>query len=223
MRRLAAVIPAASAVAIALLLAGCSSTADGDASPSVTEPEATPSETVTEVPSAEPSESGDPGEPSESGEPVEPTPADINFAQMMIGHHDQALVLVDMARERSSNAELLELADQIEAAQGPEIELMSGWVVEWGYDLFDPADHVGHDMPGMLTQEELDVVANAPEADFDRLWLEAMIAHHEGAVVMAEDQLADGVVPEVHELSREIIETQQAEIDHMNSMIEALG
>ena len=74
-----------------------------------------------------------------------------------------------------------------------------------------------------LTQEELDVVANAPEADFDRLWLEAMIAHHEGAVVMAEDQLADGVVPEVHELSREIIETQQAEIDHMNSMIETLG
>ncbi|WP_454293504.1 DUF305 domain-containing protein [Salana multivorans] len=205
-----------------LLLVGCSGTADEDATPtaSATVETAEPSAT------AEPSESVDPSaaaSESAGGSDVEPTPADINFAQMMIGHHDQALVLVDMARERSSNAELLELADQIEAAQGPEIELMSGWVVEWGYDLFDPADHVGHDMPGMLTQEELDVVANAPEADFDRLWLEAMIAHHEGAVVMAEDQLADGVVPEVHELSREIIETQQAEIDHMNSMIEALG
>lgn len=207
-------------LALVLIAAGCASS-PGDAPSSSPSGVRSSAQASPEVSAEASAEANKPFGPSVGA--AEPTPADINFAQMMIGHHDQAIVLVEMARQRSTNPELLGLADQIEAAQGPEIELMSGWVVDWGYDLFQPEDHVGHDMPGMLTADELAAVESAPEGEFDRLWLEAMIAHHEGAVVMAEDQLRDGVVPEVHDLSREIIVTQRAEIDHMRGMIDALG
>lgn len=203
---------AALSAAAVLAVAGCSSPEPDDAP-------ATP-DAVTEAPATEAPETPTASEPPT--EPVDPTPADINFAQMMVGHHEQAIILVDIAFERSSNAELLELAEEISAAQGPEIELMRSWVIEWGYEPLEYEDHKDHEMPGMLTDEELAEIEDAPAEDFDRLWLEGMIEHHEGAILMAEDQLRDGVVPYVSELSEEIIEVQDAEIEYMREMIERL-
>lgn len=203
----------ASAAATALAVAGCSQTQSELQADDVT---VTP-EVVTEAPPLTP----EPEEPPAVGS-VEPNDVDVNFAQMMIGHHEQAIILVKIAEERSTSAELLELAEEIAAAQGPEIELMQSWVLAWGYDLFTYEEHKDHEMPGMLTEEELAEVADADRDDFDRMWLDAMILHHEGAIVMAADQLEGGVVPEAHELSHEIIDAQQAEIDYMRDLIERL-
>lgn len=149
--------------------------------------------------------------------------ADVAFAQEMIPHHAQALDMARLTEYRTANPEVLELAGQIEAAQDPEIETMSGWLEEWGEQVPDPSatDHseMDHDGTGMMTAEQMGELAVATDAAFDRLFLELMIEHHEGAIAMSEAQLADGVNEEVNELAREIIEAQQAEIDYMRALL----
>lgn len=153
--------------------------------------------------------------------------ADVEFAQGMIPHHAQAVDMARLAAERSDNSDVIELAAQVEAAQDPEIELMSGWLEDWGEDV--PAtsgtDYMGHDqgghdaMAGMMTAEQMAGLAAASGEDFDLMFLEMMIEHHEGAIVMAEDVLARGSDDDVQRLAKEIIEVQQAEINHMQELL----
>ena len=156
---------------------------------------------------------------------ADPTPqftiVDSMFSLMMIPHHEQALDMAALVPERSTSPEVQALAEEIEAAQAPEIEQMQGWLDEWGIeseiDLADHADHAG--MEGMLTDEQMERLAAAEGAEFDRLWLEGMIAHHEGAVVMAETVLRSGTHRPSQDLAEEIIATQQAEITRMQAML----
>ena len=158
-------------------------------------------------------------------ETAAPTPdftiVDSMFSQMMIPHHEQALEMAALVPERSQSPELRELAEEIAAAQGPEIEQMRAWLEGWGLsaeiDLEEHRDHLG--MEGMLTEEELTALEAAEGAEFDRLWLEGMIRHHEGAVVMAETQEAAGAHGPSIDMAREIIRTQQAEITRMQAML----
>lgn len=155
----------------------------------------------------------------------EPTPeftiVDSMFAQMMIPHHEQALEMAALVPERSAAPEVTALAAEIDAAQGPEIEQMRRWLEEWGLetdiDLAEHEDHLG--MEGMLSDAEMAALEAASGAEFDRLWLEGMIRHHEGAVTMAETQLASGIHEPSRELAEEIIRTQQAEITRMRAML----
>ncbi|MFV0426727.1 MAG: DUF305 domain-containing protein [Beutenbergiaceae bacterium] len=208
--------------AMVLALAACADepTPPADSTPSADSTPAADSTPSATTQATEPEQPFTP-EPITSG--VEPAPDDINFAQMMIGHHLQALELVELARSNSSNLELLALADEIEAAQGPEIEQMTWWVAqEWGYEVLDPADHEDHEMAGMMTRDGLNDLAALTGTEFDTAWLEGMIFHHEGAVDMAEDELAAGVVPEVREMAQEVITVQQSEIVVMQEMIDQL-
>lgn len=203
----------------AFAMTSCAADLEPATSPTAPAPAVTIEPEPAVAPEPEPTASG----PVPLASDTEPEPADINFAQMMIGHHLQAIELVDLARELSSNSELLALADEIEAAQGPEIEQMSWWVAkEWGYEVLDPADHEGHAMPGMMTRDELNELATRTGADFDRAWLEAMIFHHEGAVDMANDELSAGAVSEVREMAQEVITVQEGEITVMREMIDDL-
>ena len=151
--------------------------------------------------------------------------ADAMFAQMMIPHHEQAVVMSELAETRASNPEILALAAEIKAAQQPEIEQMKGWLAEWGVPVMSGMDamgeHGGHGMSGMLTDEQLDDLAAASGAEFDILFAEGMIEHHEGAIDMAED-VVDSKDPRVSALAKAIIQTQQAEILQMQAIVESI-
>jgi len=146
--------------------------------------------------------------------------ADVMFAQMMIPHHEQAVVMSDLALDpaRGASPAVVALAEQIRAAQAPEIEQMQAWLD--GQDAGMGGDHSGHGgMEGMLSDEQIAALGAAEGAEFDRLFLEGMIAHHEGAVAMAEDVRADGDDPELAALADAIIAAQEQEIAEMRALL----
>ena len=152
--------------------------------------------------------------------------ADAMFAQMMIPHHEQAVEMATLAETRASNPQIKELAAEIKAAQQPEIDQMTAWLEEWGMPVMsmDEAmgDHGGHGMSGMLTDDQLQQLADASGPEFDRLFAEFMILHHEGAIDMAED-VVDSKDPRVAALAAAIIKTQAEEIAQMKAFLDGSG
>lgn len=146
--------------------------------------------------------------------------ADASYLTAMIGHHHQALTMADLAATRASDGRVRSLAAAIDAGQGREIIVMATWLVD--HDLPEPTlDDLEHGttMPGMLSTAQLDELAAADGATFDRLFLEDMIQHHQGAVGMAEDVLGTGEDQRVSELATEAIATQGAEIARMRDLL----
>lgn len=143
---------------------------------------------------------------------------DQMFAAMMIPHHEQAIEMSDLALTASSNPEVLALATQIKAAQAPEIEEMKTW------GQTSMMDHSGHGMTmgGMLSDSEIATLKSATGVEFDRLFLAGMIAHHEGAIEMAQDIL-ESKNPKVRDFASKIIEVQAAEIATMKALLEKIG
>ena len=143
---------------------------------------------------------------------------DIMFAQMMIPHHQQAVDMSTLAETRTTNPEILALAKQIKDAQAPEIKQMTAWIESSG-----SSTDMGHDMGmgGMLTDEQMTALENAQGAAFDKLYLEGMIGHHEGALQMA-TMIENSSNSEAKELAANIIKSQSAEIEKMKQMLEAL-
>lgn len=152
--------------------------------------------------------------------------ADAMFAQMMIPHHQQAVEMSTLAETRAASPEIQELAAEIKGAQQPEIDQMTAWLEEWGMPVMSGIDamgeHGGHGMSGMLTDEQMEQLANASGLEFDRLFAEFMILHHEGAIDMAED-VVDSKDPRVAALAAEIIEAQAAEIAQMRAFLDGSG
>lgn len=144
--------------------------------------------------------------------------ADVAFATEMIQHHAMALVMVDQLRERKVSAELSALGEQITAAQTPEIEQMSDWLEDWDQPV--PAtdrDHANaHDMEG---HDDMGMDGLSGPA-FEDHWLAMMVDHHQDAVDMAEAEIADGEFGDAVDLARSIVESQQAEIDRMEQLLE---
>lgn len=190
------------AVAASLALAGCTATAPEPADTS--------------------DHGGSHGSSSTSTPAAEFNDADVMFASMMIPHHEQAIEMSDiMLNKEGVDPQVAELAQEIKDAQGPEIELQQGWLKEWGADdSMDGMDHGG--MDGMLSEEELSELEAADGPAASKLFLEQMIAHHEGAVEMAETEVAEGKNPDALALAQEIIDAQNAEIDRMKSLLETL-
>ena len=149
---------------------------------------------------------------------AEANAADVSFAQMMIPHHDQAIEMSELILAKEGvDPDVTELAEEIEAAQGPEIEQLQTWLDEWGAARMPGGHDMG--MDGMLTEEQLDELEVADAASGSRLFLEQMIEHHEGAIEMAEAHQASGGHERALELSASIIETQAAEIERMHELL----
>ncbi|WP_040336873.1 DUF305 domain-containing protein [Candidatus Blastococcus massiliensis] len=154
--------------------------------------------------------------------------ADVAFVQGMLPHHEGALRMAQLADGRAYDPRVIDLANRIEAAQGPEIETMTGWLEEWGEPLPEEdmggMDHGsgGMDMEGM-TEEDMTALDSTSGAEFDRMFLEMMIPHHQGAVDMAETEIADGSNPDAVDMAREIVESQTAEIEEMQTLLTELG
>ena len=154
------------------------------------------------------------------------TDADVAFMQGMIAHHGQALDMTALVPERSDDPTLEVLAQRIEQTQLNEIERMSRWLRDRGETVPDPsasgehAGHAGH-MPGMLMPDEMARLAASNGPVFDRLFLEYMIRHHEGALTMvAELQAAGGgLEAEIYRFAADVDADQRAEIARMQSML----
>lgn len=159
--------------------------------------------------------------------------ADIAFAQLMIPHHRQAVEMADLALEHASSAEVVQLATQIKGAQDPEIEQMTRWLQDWGAPQAMPGsdasgmpgmDHSGMDMggvgmAGMMSDEDMANLAQVRGSAFDTMWLQMMIAHHQGAVAMAQDVLVTTDDPQVTALANAVVKDQRAEIDAMQQLL----
>ena len=146
--------------------------------------------------------------------------SDVMFVQMMIPHHEQAVEMAELAPGAGASPEVQELASEISAAQGPEITQMEAMLDRWGVGQM--MDHSGHQMAGMVSDADMDRLRATSGAEFDRLFLELMIAHHEGAIDMAQDPLANGEDPELRTLLEAIVEAQTAEIAQMQQMLAAM-
>ncbi len=143
---------------------------------------------------------------------------DVEFAQMMIPHHEQAVEMADLAlRNDSASADIKALATQIKAAQDPEIKLMEVWLGQWGAS--ESSGPMGHGSGGMMSDQDMSSLKDASGSEFDRMWLTGMIAHHQGAVTMAQDVLATTAHAGVKEMATAIIEGQQKEIATMKEML----
>ena len=147
--------------------------------------------------------------------------ADVMFAQHMIPHHQQAVEMSDMVLGKQGiDPRVTELANQIKAAQGPEIQLMQGWLTQWGAPAMPPMS--GHDMPGMsgmMSEQDMTSLKDAQGDDASKLFLTQMIAHHEGAITMAQNEIKDGQYPAAIELAKAIVSAQQKEIETMKGIL----
>lgn len=167
--------------------------------------------------------------PEEDAAVAKHNEADVVFAQGMIPHHEQAVEMAQLAADRAESDQVLDLAERIEAAQEPEIEEMTAWLDAWDEDVPSGSgmdDHSGMDMgpgTGMMSAEDMEALDASSGSEFDQMFLEMMILHHEGALEMAEAELADGEYPDALALAQRILDTQQAEIDEMNMILAGEG
>lgn len=152
--------------------------------------------------------------------------ADVEYASGMIVHHEQAVEMSDILLQTDdADPEVSALAEDIRAAQQPEIEQMESWLEAWGHEPDEDGDHGGmmeDDDHGMMSEEDLANLESAEGDEASRLFLDQMIIHHEGAVTMAEGHLEAGQNPEALELSENVIADQNAEIEEMEELRDSL-
>ncbi|WP_030736703.1 DUF305 domain-containing protein [Streptomyces griseus] len=145
--------------------------------------------------------------------------ADFRYARMMIQHHAQALVMTGLVPDRASADAVKRLAERISAGQKPEIGAMEGWLKKNDGDQREQHhDHGG--MPGMATEAQLKKLRAAEGEAFDRLFLELMITHHQGAITMATEALTEGNDVFVEEMASDVVAQQTVEIDRMRGLLD---
>lgn len=153
--------------------------------------------------------------------------ADVTFATEMIPHHAQAVQMTVMVRGRPTSKEFTALVESIRNTQVAEVEEMADWLTAWGEDVPETSmDHAngGHDltdmseMPGMSA--EMSELFEAPDEEFEAMWLTMMIEHHDGATALVEDEIDDGLNPAALALAESIQLAQQAEIEVMEGMLD---
>ena len=150
--------------------------------------------------------------------------ADVEFAQGMIAHHEQAIEMAEIALDPNlgASAEVIDLATRIKGAQDPEVATMTQWLNGAGKPLTMDTSG-GHDMSameGMMSAEQMDAMAAMNGTEFDQMWLGMMIAHHEGAIAQSQAVKANGSNPDVLGLADQIITAQQAEIGEMQALLQ---
>jgi uncharacterized protein (DUF305 family) len=221
------------AVAASALLVGCTSG-------SAEEPEPAADASADETAAPRVLQPGAPGQPNREltedelarlDLTVEHTEADVAFMQGMIPHHVQALRMTRLVPDRTSREDVPLFAERIDVSQVDEIDLMKRWLEERDEDvpsLLAPHDHGDGDaelMPGMLTEEEFEELEAASGEQFDRLFLEAMIRHHLGAITMVQDLYAQdgGQEPEISQFANHVLSDQAIEIDRAERMLAELG
>ena len=221
---------AALALTSTLVLSACADNTEGENTDTTTiATTSAPDTTETTGATTDPeTETGAAGEVS-----AEHNDADIMFAQMMIPHHQQAVEMSEMLLAKEGiPAQVVEFAQGVIDAQGPEIDRMNTMLEAWGQQpvtdsggmgTMDEMGGMDHGemggMSGMMSQEDMTALEEAQGTGAARLYLEQMTAHHEGAVDMARDEVADGQNPHAITLAEQIINDQEDEIAQMQQML----
>ena len=162
-------------------------------------------------------------------------PADVEFMQGMVPHHAQAVIMAGWSATHGARADVQRLSLRIAAAQSDEIAMMRRWLRERGQTVPDSnaTRHVmkmgdmSHEMmmPGMLTDAQMTELDRARGSRFDRLFLEGMIGHHRGAILMVETLLKSGNAGHdetVFRFANDVVSDQSAEISVMLRMLETV-
>jgi uncharacterized protein (DUF305 family) len=159
--------------------------------------------------------------PAITGQPAGYNADDVAFATNMVPHHQQAIEMSALVADRSSNPQLIALANQISAAQQPEINVMKVYLVQWNENPDANAGHAGHGntMQGMVDEATMSKLKSLNGGEFDKLWLESMISHHQGAIEMAKAEIANGDNVDAKSLAKNIVTTQEAELRQMKQML----
>lgn len=217
-------------LAAAVVLTGCTSSGGESAeaaAPGPSEAAQTPAPRILQP--------GAPGEPSRevtaeeaaSAGDVEHNDADVTFMQDMLPHHAQALQMTAMVGARTQREDLPLFARRMDISQDDEMAQIERWLEVRDEPVPDAdagPDHGGMDgmdMPGMLTEEELTALEAAEGEEFDRLFLESMIRHHEGALAMVSQLLEDegGQETEIFQFVNHVDSDQRIEITRMQQML----
>ena len=175
-----------------------------------------------------------PGAPGEKSRRIDPeaatniatttyVKADVNFLQGMIVHHNQAIVMSNMADKRTNNKVIIDLADRIDSSQEDEINFMKDWLESREEEIsFNHENHHMHmGMAGMATSDDLEKLENSKSTDFDKLFLQLMIAHHDGALKMVKDLKeypGTSYDPILDEFISDLVNDQSVEIERMNTI-----
>ncbi|WP_311316384.1 DUF305 domain-containing protein [Rathayibacter sp. PhB152] len=143
---------------------------------------------------------------------------DVTFAQMMKPHHEQAVEMADMILAKDGiSTEVTDLATQIKEAQGPEIAQLEEWLTVWGAE--ESMSGMDHSMDGMMSDEDMSALEGATGAEAEKLFLEQMMMHHEGAVEMAQTEVDEGQNADAIEMAEMIVQTQTEEIATMQDLL----
>lgn len=174
-----------------------------------------------------------PGRPGESPQvlrpdqlspsPAGPTynAADVRFVRMMIPHHQQAIQMAGLAPQRAGSAGVIAVAERIRGTQQPEVDVLTGWLRDRGLTI-DPRRPTGHDhegMHGLQSAAEIAALTATTGTDFDRMFIDMMIEHHQGAIQMAQEVLTTGLDQQLRELARNIAFEQAVEVDRMRDLL----
>ncbi len=158
------------------------------------------------------------------------SPDDVKFMQDMIPHHHQALQMAELVADRTNRPEIVDVAGRIRVSQQDEIEFMRDWLRQRGEPVPNPSDHdamhTSHRMAGMATSRQMEELAAAEGTDFDRMFLQLMITHHEGAVTMVEELLEQpgaAYDPTLFEFTTDVTNDQAAEVERMNALLVTLS
>lgn len=188
-----------------------------------------------DVPIVQPGAPGDPAREISAEEAIEIavtsySPDDVLFMQDMIPHHNQAMQMAELVAERTNRPGLVDVAGRINVSQRDEIDFMQQWLSSRGERVPDPgaydAMHIDHQMAGMATQQQMDELALAQGTEFDRLFLQLMITHHEGAVTMVEElheQPGAAFDPTLFDFTTEVTNSQSSEVERMNALLVKLS
>lgn len=142
--------------------------------------------------------------------------ADVAFLQNMLAHHQQGIAVSAMAAGRTGSAQLAAFAQRITSEQRTELDGFRAQLMQWEEPL---APSSGTTPDGMVDQGTLDKLQTLRGADFDKLWLQTLIAHHRGAISMARTEIASGQSPDIISIAKSVAASQQAQIDEMNQML----
>ena len=157
------------------------------------------------------------------------TAADVEFLQGMIIHHYQAFLMSEMAPTRTNNQTILDLAGRIDISQRDEIEFMKNWLADRGKPIPDPSQEDNmhhHKMMGMATPEQMMQLEASDSTDFDRLYLNLMIKHHDGAIEMVDrlnEYPGSAYDPQLYEFVTDLENDQAVEIERMNGILISLS
>ncbi|MGW3429282.1 DUF305 domain-containing protein [Streptomyces melanosporofaciens] len=168
--------------------------------------------------------------------------ADVKFAQMMIPHHEQAVEMSKLADERAEDAKIKTLAGDIEKAQDPEIKKMESWLEAWGkpesgssmpgMDHGSDSSMPGMDhgsgssgnsgMPGIMSDKDMKELKAAKGTDFDKMFAQMMIDHHNGAIDMAKDEQKNGKNATAKKLADDVVKNQTIEVKQLQGILDKL-